>query len=99
MKAKNAFLGAATGAILIGSLLGVGCKSSSTNADATKTAQANETAAAKATTAAKTPSATGTVTTRCRPGYHVNAYGTCEADNCGSGHHLDTYGNCVAGSE
>jgi hypothetical protein len=106
MKGKSWLLAAATGAILIGSLLGVGCKSSSTNANATKTAQAKETAAAKATTAAKTPSATGTkaastatgpVATHCQTGYHVNAAGTCEADSCGPGHHLDLYGTCVAG--
>jgi hypothetical protein len=64
VKSKNWLLGAATGAILIGSLIGVGCKSSSTsNANATKTAQSKLTpaksATAKAATAGATPTASG----------------------------------------
>jgi hypothetical protein len=72
MKGKHWVLGAATGLILVGSLLGVGCKKSNNNASATKTAQSNasKTALSKVTpaksptanaaTAAKTPAAAGT---------------------------------------
>jgi hypothetical protein len=64
MKGKNWVLGAATGLILVGSLLGVGCKKSTNNASATKTAESKVTPAksptANAATAAKTPAATGT---------------------------------------
>ncbi len=57
MTRKNWLLGATTAAILIGSL-GVGCKSSSSNANATKTAQAK--VIPRTTTTSSTPKATGT---------------------------------------
>lgn len=76
MQGKNWVLGAATGLILIGSLLGVGCKSSTKNdANATNTAQSGvtpaqsptskaasilATAAAAGTKAAETPAQTPT---------------------------------------
>ena len=65
MKSKNWVLGAATGLVLVGSLLGVGCKSSTKKAAPTSTSQSKVTTPAKspttkAATAAKTPAATGT---------------------------------------
>lgn len=52
MTRRGWLLGAASGAILIGSLIGAGCKSSSSsNANATKTAQAEATPAGTTTSA------------------------------------------------
>ncbi len=70
MKGKNWVTGSASALILVGSLLGVGCKSSSTNTSATQTYQSLLTPAgspAATDTPATTPAATSSTSTSKTP--------------------------------